>query len=101
MEKYIDKNNSFKTDGNEDADIIFCMMENNTSISDQMKYRINNLALWIVTNHENHVDKIRQSIKDLKDEMEWMIIFSDKFIYEINSLLLKSLIFEIEKISKK
>ena len=79
MKKYIDKNKSFNTNGNEWADQVFCMMENNGCLSESLKVRINNLTLWIVTNHKNYVDSIRESIDKLEVEMNWMSIFSREF----------------------
>ena len=97
MKKYIDKNKSFKTNGNEWADQIFCMMESNGCLSEPLKARITGLALWIVINHENQVDSIRESIDRLETEMNWMSIFSREFILNLNFILNNALNVEISK----
>jgi hypothetical protein len=97
MKKYIDKNKSFNTNGNEWADQIFCMMENNGCLSESLKARINNLALWIVTNHKNHVDSIRESIDKLETEMNWMSIFTREFTSKLHFTLNNALNVEISK----
>ena len=97
MKKYIDKNKSFKTNGNEWADQIFCMMESNGCLSEPLKVRITNLTLWIITNHKNYVDSIRESIDKLETEMNWMSIFSREFILNLNFILNNALNVEISK----
>jgi hypothetical protein len=97
MKKYIDKNKSFNTNGNEWADQVFCMMENNGCLSESLKTRINNLALWIVTNHKNYVDSIRESIDKLETEMNWMSIFSREFTSKLSFTLNNALNVEISK----
>jgi len=97
MKKYIDKNKLFNTNGNEWADQVFCMMENNGCLSESLKVRINNLTLWIVTNHKNYVDSIRESIDKLEVEMNWMSIFSREFTSKLNFTLNNALNVEISK----
>jgi hypothetical protein len=97
MEKYIDKNKSFNTNGNEWADQILCMMESNGCLSDALKTRISNIALWIVTNHEKHVDAIRKAIDDLETEMNWLMIFSKEFTSKIHFTLNNALNVQIAK----
>jgi len=95
--KYVDKNKTFNTNGNEWADKLFCMMESNGVLSDTIKTRINNLTLWIVTNHEKYVDKIIDSIEGLETEMTWLTIFSEDFIQRIHYYLHSALDFEMSK----
>ena len=97
MKKYINKNKTFDANGNEWADQVFCMMESNGCLSEPLKMRINNLALWIVTNHKNHVDGIRESIDKLETEMNWMSIFSREFISKLSFTLNNALNVEISK----
>jgi hypothetical protein len=97
MKKYTDKNKLFDTGGNEWADQVFCMMQNNGCLSESLKVRINNLALWIVTNHNGYQDSIRESIEELETEMNWMSIFSRDFTSKLYSLLNNALNVEIAK----
>jgi len=96
MKNYIDKNKSYKTNGNEWADQIFCMMENTGCLSESLKSRITTLALWIVTNHKS-VDTIRESIDELEKEMNWMSIFSREFTSKLHFTLNNALNVEISK----
>ena len=97
MKKYIDKNKSFDTNGNEWADQILCMMEHSGCLSESMKARISNIALWIVCNHENHVDDIRKTIDKLETEMNWMSIFSRDFTSKLHFTLNNALNVQIAK----
>lgn len=94
---YKDKNKTYITLGNEDLDKLLFMLESTSVISDSFKTRITNLALWILTNHENHVSEIKEEMKKLYEEMKWVNIFSEYFMTEINYLLIRGLEFEINK----
>jgi hypothetical protein len=96
MKNYIDKNKSFKTHGNEWADQIFCMMENNGCLSESLKSRIISLAMWIVINPKS-VDTIRESIDELENEMNWMSIFSREFTSKLHFTLNNALNVETSK----
>jgi hypothetical protein len=97
MKNYIDKNKSYKTNGNEWADQIFCMMENNGCLSESLKSRICGIVLCIVIDHESHVDTIRESIDELEKEMNWMSIFSREFTSKLHFTLNNALNVEISK----
>lgn len=101
MKKYIDKNKSFNTGGNEYADKVFCMMENSGVLSDAFRTRVNNLCLWIVSNHERYVDEIYNSIRDLHAEMKWLCIFSDKFTEQLCFTLEQAISHQLYLASKK
>jgi hypothetical protein len=94
---YTDKNSSFRTDGNEHIDLLLCMMASSAILSAEFKSRITNLALWIITNHTNHVEEIRNKIEELRSEMGWLSIFDQKFINKICFLLDCGLNFKISQ----
>lgn len=96
METYIDKNKTFHTNGNQEIDRILYMMEFNGVLSETLKGRIVNLCLRILTNHENHITEINDSIEDLCRDMKWVNIFNDSFIGDIRYYLVRGL--EYEKI---
>lgn len=99
---YIDKNKSYRTNGNEDIDKLLYMMDVTSVLSDTFKQKIVSLCGWILTNNENYIEDIKKEIESLKTEMKWLNIFSDHFTDEINNLLMKGLEFQIiQKESKK
>ena len=88
MEKYIDKNDTFSCQGNEEADQLLCMLEANSVLSEIFKTRIQGIILTILTNLERNEEWIENAILKLKEEMQWLTIFSDAFIYRLNGQLL-------------
>lgn len=86
--KYVSKNKSFFVGENKEADRLLCMLESNSVLSDSFQQRITLMILSIVSNLEQNESWIKDDIEKLKEEMFWMTIFSDSFVYQINSQLL-------------
>jgi len=100
MKKHIDKNKMFRTNGNEFADQILCMMESNRCLSETLKTRVTNIVLWIVTNHKGYEDSIRETIDELEIELNWMSIFSRDFTSKLHFILNNALNVQISKNKK-
>ena len=100
MLEYKDKNTKFSTVGNEDADILLCMIEANSVLSLEFTAKITNIVLVIISNLERNEQWVIDEIKNLKEQMTWLNIFSEKFINQINSQLLLAYSFEKNKIKE-
>ena len=100
MLEYKDKNTKFSTVGNEDADILLCMIEANSVLSLEFTAKITNSVLVIISNLERNEQWVIDEIKNLKEQMTWLNIFSEKFINQINSQLLLAYSFEKNKIKE-
>lgn len=74
-----DKNTMFSCRGNEEADNLLCMLESNAVLSESFKLKIQNIILVILTNLEKNEDWVEEGIKKLKEEMDWLMIFSPEF----------------------
>lgn len=88
MNKYINKNKSFDCRGNEEIDQLLCLIEANSVLSQSFSQRIINICLVILTNLDSNVDWVESEIADLKVEMNWLSIFSERFISVITGQLL-------------
>ena len=96
-QKYIDKNHSFSTNGNEYIDQVLCLLEANGVLSSEFKSRVTNIALWILTNPNSQTAALKESIEKLREEMTWLIIFSDTFRQKLCFLLNNGLNWETAK----
>lgn len=76
---YSQKNTTFYTEDNEEADRVLFMLENNSVLSESFKTRIQNIVITIISNLQNNETWIDDAIKKLETEMDWLIIFSDEF----------------------
>ena len=65
--------------GNNEADLLLCMLESNSVLSESFTRKISNIVLTIVSNLGNNEEFVKNSINDLKAEMDWLLIFSDEF----------------------
>lgn len=83
-----EKNSTYYCNGNEIADNLLYSLESTNVLSDDFKMRIFNVISVILTNLEDNEDWVNESIRDLKIDMNNMIIFSDNFINRLNSELL-------------
>lgn len=92
---YKDKNNRMRTDGNESIDKLLHITENCGVLSKEFNDRLYNIAIWITTNHKPYIADIKIVIASLKEEMEWLDIFTLTFINKINTLLLDGLEYKI------
>ena len=75
----MNKNRMYNCEGNEEADSLLCMLESNSVLSESFTRKISNIVLVIVSNLESNEEYITDSINDLRDEMDWLIIFSEEF----------------------
>jgi hypothetical protein len=82
------KNKSFDCRGNEEADNLLCLLEANSVLSNEFTSKVRNIILVILTNLDKNEDWVEEQIKKLKEEMEWLTIFSDKFTERLISMLL-------------
>lgn len=84
------KNKSFDCKENEEADNLLCMLEANSVLSEDFTKKVRNIILVILTNLNNNEDWIEKEIIKLKEEMQWLTIFSEKFIGQLIGQLLLS-----------
>ena len=82
------KNKTFDCRGNEEADNILCMLEANSVLSQEFTNKVQNIVLAILTNLKENEEWIEQHIIKLKEEMQWLTIFSEKFINQLTGQLL-------------
>lgn len=73
-------NKSYNCGENKEADRLLCMLEANSVLSDSFNQKVTNIVLVIITNLDKNEDWVDTEIKKLKDEMNWLEIFSSKFI---------------------
>lgn len=93
------KNKVFTCQGNEEADNLLCMIENSYVLSEHFIEKVTRIVLVILSNLENNEEFVEQEIDKLKEEMQWLTIFSEKFIDRIIGQLLLS--FEKQKTLNK
>ncbi len=91
------KNNKFNTYDNESADKLLLMTENLSLLSDKIVIKIDNLVLWIVTNHKGHEKEIKSAINSLVDGLYYVSIFTPTFIENVKFFLDQALIHEQNK----
>jgi endonuclease III-like uncharacterized protein len=94
---HIDKNTHFNTEGNQDIDHLLYILDVTSVLSDAYKDKIIKLCLWILTNHAGHVEEIKNAIAQLKEDMTYVELFSQKFIEIVSYDLSRGLINEISK----
>lgn len=82
-----DKNRTYICNGNEIADNLLYSLESTNVLSDDFKQRILNIISVVLTNLEKNEDWVNNSIRDLKIDMNNLIIFSDNFINRLYSEL--------------
>ena len=97
---YKQKNTAFNVDDNESIDRIATMIESNGVLSPSLTTRINNLCLWIVSNHMTHELSIKEAIDKLIDELRWLNIFNSHFIDQLRFNLYNGLNWEMMKAKK-
>ena len=85
---YQDKNKTFACLGNEHADKILCMLENNSVLSEDFTSKIRNIVLTILSNMKGNEEWVYEKILELRKEMQWLNIFSESFIFMLNAELL-------------
>jgi hypothetical protein len=85
------KNKSFDCRGNDEADALLCMLESNSVLSESFQNKIRRIVLVILTNLKGNEDWVDKEILKLKQEMNWLLIFSDDFIFRLNSQLILSM----------
>lgn len=95
--EHTDKNTHFNTKGNQDIDHLLYILDVTGVLSDSYKTKITNICLWILTNHENHVEEIREAINVLREDMKWIELFSQKFMETVLYDLSRGLEYEISK----
>lgn len=75
----MNKNKSFDCRGNEDADQLLYLTETVGILSEDFTQRIRRIVLVIITNLENNEEWVEEEILKLKEEMNWLSIFSETF----------------------
>jgi hypothetical protein len=85
------------TRGNQDIDHLLYFLDVTSVLSDDYKTKIRNICFWILTNHESHVEGIKDAINQLKEDMTYVEIFSQKFMDIVSYDLKKGLEYEISK----
>ena len=75
----MNKNKSFDCKGNDEADSLLCMLESNSVLSESFMQTIKGIILAILINLEGNEDWVEDRIKELKSELDWLIIFSPEF----------------------
>lgn len=88
---YVDKNKCFDTQGNENIDKLFYMMDTTAVVSEPLKTRIRNLCLWILTNHEKHIKAIEDAMNELDADLKFTSIFHERFTGTVYFCLLAGL----------
>lgn len=86
-----DKNTMFVCNGNKEADKLLCMLESNSVLSNKMTEKITNIVLVVLSN----LDWVESEIKKLREEMLWLDIFSESFIYKLHGQLIMTLELQI------
>lgn len=94
------KNNTFFCGDNQEADQLFCMIESNSVLSESFNEKIKEILFITLTNLDDNKELIMDKIKNLKDEMKWVNIFSESFINMLNSQLLLTVSSQ-EKLNKE
>jgi len=74
------KNKMFDCRENDEADLLFCMIEATSVLSESFTQKVINIGLVIITNLPKNNEWVSDSILKLKEEMNWLCIFSDRFI---------------------
>lgn len=90
-----DKNTMFVCNGNEEADKLLCMLESNSVLSNKMTEKITNIVLVVLSNLGENLDWVESEIKKLREEMLWLDIFSESFIYKLHGQLIMTLELQI------
>jgi hypothetical protein len=85
------KNKSFDCKGNEEADNLLYMIESNSVLSESFTQNVRNIVLVILSNLDKNEDWVEGEIIKLRDEMQWLTIFSERFIGQLIGQLLLSL----------
>ncbi len=96
----MNKNSTYNCGENDDADQLLCMLEANSVLSEKFCEKIQRIVLVIVSNLEGNEEWIESSINKLKEEMDWLNIFSKEFKGSLIGQLRLSL-FRQETINKK
>lgn len=89
--KMENQNNLFFVGDNEIADRLLFLLESNSVLSESFQTKITNIIFVIVTNLDGNEDWVMEKIIKLKEEMFYLSIFSEKFVYMINGELLLTL----------
>jgi hypothetical protein len=79
----MNKNNIFDCKGNDNADQLLCMLESNSVLSENFSRKISNIVLTILSNLKTNEKWVEDSIKKLKEEMDWINIFSSEFKHNL------------------
>lgn len=87
----MNKNKSFHCNGNEQADQLLCMLENNAVLSESFTRKITNIVLVILTNLDGNQDWVESEITKLREELDWLMIFSEDFKGKLIGQLLLTL----------
>jgi hypothetical protein len=87
----MNKNKSFHCNENEQADQLLCMLENNAVLSESFTRKITNIVLVILTNLDGNQDWVESEITKLREELDWLMIFSEDFKGKLIGQLLLTL----------
>jgi predicted peroxiredoxin len=91
----------YNVNGNQKLDQLFYMIDNSFVLSEEFKAKLRIPAFWIFSYADKDSKDLNEMIKQVIEDLRYCLIFSDKFITELENLYTDSLEFELKRYENK
>ena len=87
----------YAVNGNEKLDQLFYMIDNCHVLSTELSAELRGTAFWILTVNKDNIDGFLERINNVINNLRYCLIFSDKFINDLEKLYAEACNFEFNR----